>query len=108
MEEWLNKTKFIKSLVQEDCPKILVDHKFKFYAPSFAGTGNSLNMIETWEAGLDNDNDIALVDSHNYIGGAAQPGVALQGTLINHTSIVLSVNKHLNESAYLRNYTNTS
>lgn len=63
-------------------------------------------MIKTWQAGLDSDNDIAFIDSHNYIGGATQPGVTLQGTLMNHTSTVLSVNKHLNESTILRNYTN--
>src|SRR5882757_2924750 len=37
----------------------------------------------------------------SYIGGATQPGVTLQGTLMNHTSIVLSVAKHLNESNLL-------
>ena len=37
----------------------------------------------------------------SYIGGATQPGVTLQGTLMNHTSTVLSVNKHLNESRLL-------
>ncbi len=37
----------------------------------------------------------------SYIGGATQPGVTLQGTLMNHTSTVLSVAKHLNESNLL-------
>lgn len=39
--------------------------------------------------------------AYSYIGGATQPGVTLQGTLMNHTSTVLSVNKHLNESRLL-------
>lgn len=105
VEEWLNKTELIRSLIQQDCPEVIQDAKFQFYAPSFAGTGNSLNMIKAWQAGLNNDGNIAFIDSHNYIGGATQPGVTLQGTLMNHTSTVLSVNKHLNETAYLRNYT---
>lgn len=105
VDEWLNKTELIRSLVQQNCPEIIADGKFKFYSPSFGGVGNSLSMIKTWQAGLDSDNNIAFIDSHNYIGGATQPGVTLQGTLMNHTSTVLSVNKHLNESAYLRNYT---
>lgn len=106
VDEWLNKTDIIRSSVQQHCPEVIEQNEFKFYAPSFAGTGNSLNMIKTWQAGLNSGNDIAFVDSHNYIGGATQPGVTLQGTLMNHTSTVLSVNKHLNESTILRNFTN--
>lgn len=105
VDEWLNKTEIMRSLVQQHCPEVIEQGKFKFYSPSFAGTGNSLNMIKTWQAGLDSDKDIAFIDSHNYIGGATQPGVTLQGTLMNHTSTVLSVNKHLNESTLLRKYT---
>lgn len=105
MEEWLNKTDLIRSLVQQNCPEVIQEGTFNFYAPSFAGTSNSLNMIKTWQAGLNSDNEVGFIDSHNYIGGATQPGVTLQGTLMNHTSTVLSVNKHLNETAYLRNYT---
>lgn len=103
---WHNKTGIIRSLVQQHCPEVIEQGKFNFYAPSFAGTDNSLNMITTWQAGLGANNDIAFIDSHNYIGGATQPGVTLQKTLMNHTSTVLSVNKHLNESSILRNYTN--
>ncbi|EHY59101.1 hypothetical protein HRR83_001629 [Exophiala dermatitidis] len=102
VEEWLNKTRTIRQLVEQNCPEVLSSGRFRFYAPSFAGTSNSLNLITTWTAGLDADNDIAFIDSHNYIGGATQPGVTLQGTLMNHTSTVLSVAKHLNESNILR------
>ncbi|KAK4938874.1 hypothetical protein LTR10_020781 [Elasticomyces elasticus] len=101
VEEWLNKTRLIRQIVQQDCPDVITQGKFKFYAPSFGGAGNSLNLITTWNAGLDTDNDIAFIDSHNYIGGATQPGVTLQGTLMNHTSTVLSVSHHLNESRLL-------
>lgn len=104
-EEWLNKTELMRQLVQANCPEVIQQGKFRFYAPNFAGTNNSLNLLKAWQAGLDNDNDIAFIDSHNYIGGATQPGVTLQGTLMNHTSTVKSVNSHLNESAYLREYT---
>ncbi|KIW32189.1 uncharacterized protein PV07_03748 [Cladophialophora immunda] len=101
VQEWLNKTRTIRQLVQQNCPEIISQGKFKFYAPNFGGTSNSLNSITTWQAGLDADNNIAFIDSHNYIGGATQPGVTLQGTLMNHISTVLSVNKHLNESSLL-------
>ena len=43
----------------------------------------------------------SLLTNGSYIGGATQPGVTLQGTLMNHTSTVLSVAKHLNESRLL-------
>ena len=101
VEEWLDKTDLMRKVIEQDCPEVVEAGKLRFYAPSFAGTGNSLNMIRTWNAGLDSRHDIAFIDSHNYIGGATQPGVTLQGTLMNHTSTVLSVNKHLNESTYL-------
>jgi Glycosyl hydrolase family 79 C-terminal beta domain len=101
VQEYLNKTHTIRDIVSRDCPDVIADGKFKFYSPSFAGTSNSLNLIRAWQAGLDSDHEIAYVDSHNYIGGATQPGVTLQGTLMNHTSTVLSVNKHLNESTLL-------
>ena len=43
-KEWLNKTRTMKQLIQQNCPDVINRGKFKFYAPSFAGTGNSLNM----------------------------------------------------------------
>ena len=100
----------MRDIVSRDCPDVIHNGKFKFYSPCFAGTGNSLKMIRTWQAGLDADQEVALVDSHNYIGGATQPGGTLQGTLrgtlMNHTSTVLSVDKHLNESTLLKPYNN--
>jgi hypothetical protein len=64
VEEWLNKTRIMRNLVQQNCPDVISEGKFMFYAPSFAGTSNGLNLIETWQAGLDSDNDIAFIDSH--------------------------------------------
>ena len=64
VEEWLNKTRLIQELVQQNCPSVISQGKFKFYAPNFAGAGNSLNMITTWKAGLNADNNIAFIDSH--------------------------------------------
>ncbi|ETN46982.1 uncharacterized protein HMPREF1541_01172 [Cyphellophora europaea CBS 101466] len=100
--EYLNKTRTMRQIVERDCPAVIEQGKFRFYSPSFAGTSNSLNIIKTFSSGLDTDQEIAFIDSHNYIGGATQPGVTLQHTLMNHTSTVLSVNKHLNETTLLR------
>jgi hypothetical protein len=40
-------------------------------------------------------------NSCSYIGGATQPGVTLQGTLMNHSSTVHSISSQVNESNYL-------
>ena len=67
VQEWLNKTRIMRQLVQQNCPDIIAQGKFEFYAPDFAGTSNSLNLITTWQAGLDADNDIAFIDSHKSV-----------------------------------------
>jgi hypothetical protein len=64
VDEWVNKTHIIKQLVQQNCPEVIDQGKFRFYAPSFGGTSNSLNLITTWAAGLDVDGDIGFIDSH--------------------------------------------
>lgn len=101
VNEWLNGTRSIRQTMQKTCPKLTTNAAYKYYAPSFAGTSNSLNPIVTWEDDLDADKDIAVITSHNYIGGATQPGVTLQGTLMNHTSNVHSIASQLNESRLL-------
>ena len=35
------------------------------------------------------------------MGGATQPGVTLQGTLMNHSAVIRNINRHLNESTLL-------
>lgn len=101
VNEWLNGTRAIRKALQAACPDLATNDSYKYYAPSFGGTSNSLNPILTWRVGLDADKDVGLISSHNYIGGATQPGVTLQGTLMNHTSTVASIAKQLNESRLL-------
>ena len=101
VQQWLNGTRTIKSLLSQACPNLTTPDSYNYLAPSFAGTNNHLNPITTWHAGLNAEQDIALISSHNYIGGATQPGVTLQGTLMNHSSTVASVAHQVNESALL-------
>ena len=101
VQQWLNGTRTIKSLLSQSCPNLTTSDSYSYLAPSFAGTNNHLNPITTWHAGLNVDQDIALISSHNYIGGATQPGVTLQGTLMNHSSTVASIAHQVNESALL-------
>lgn len=95
VNEWLTKTRAIRRVMAKSCPGLASDANYKYIAPSFAGITNSLDPVKAWEAGLDTDNDIALNSEHNYIGGATQPGVTLQHTLMNHTNTVNSVAKHV-------------
>lgn len=64
VDEYLNKTRIIRQLVQEHCPEVIDQDKLKYQAPSFAGTENSLNLITTWTEDIDADGEIALIDSH--------------------------------------------
>ncbi|KAK4561080.1 hypothetical protein LTR86_005035 [Recurvomyces mirabilis] len=101
VDEWLHWSRAIKTAMEGPCPNLATNDSYKYYAPSFAGTSNSLNPIVTWEDGLDTDKDIAVITTHNYISGATVPGVTLQGTLMNHSSNIASIAKQLNESRLL-------
>ncbi|KAK4546058.1 hypothetical protein LTR36_002195 [Oleoguttula mirabilis] len=107
VDEWLRWTRAIRAAMEGPCPNLASNKSYKYYAPSFGGTSNSLDPIITWEDGLDADKDIAVISSHNYINGAAVPGVTLQGTLMNHTANVVSIAKQLNESRLLAALPNT-
>ncbi|KAJ5917815.1 hypothetical protein N7454_010190 [Penicillium verhagenii] len=93
--EWLSKTRLVKRQIAKACPEMATHAEYRYLAPSFAGLTNSLDPVTTWEDGLDADGDIMLNSMHNYIGGATQPGVTLQRTLMNHTSTVNSVQQHV-------------
>ena len=83
--------------------------KEDFMAPSFAGTSKAtifrLDGVKTWQSGLDADKDISVVSQHNYMTAATAPGVTLQYTLMNHTSIVQSISTLINHSRAITPYT---
>ena len=64
VNEWLYWTRAIKAAMQDACPDLASNANYTYYAPSFAGTTNSLDPIVTWEDGLDTDKDIAIISSH--------------------------------------------
>ncbi|KAF9869619.1 glycoside hydrolase family 79 protein [Colletotrichum karsti] len=96
VDQWLNGTREIASILAEACPEFPPP---VFMAPSNAGTANRLRAPAQWAAGLNADDNIVLFSSHNYISGAESPGVTLQGTLMNHTKSVQSVQAHEREYA---------
>ncbi|OJJ33989.1 hypothetical protein ASPWEDRAFT_114341 [Aspergillus wentii DTO 134E9] len=105
VDEWLNKTRVIKSKMAGSCPELA---GYRYIAPSFAGVTNSLDPVVTWRDGLGDDQNIALNSEHNYIGGATEPGVTLQRTLMNHTMTMQSVAQHVNVSRMLSSENLTS
>lgn len=64
VDEWLTKTRLIKSALEKSCPDMVNDSKYQYIAPSFAGVSNSLNPVTTWREGLNTDHDIALNSEH--------------------------------------------
>ncbi|KAI1636493.1 glycoside hydrolase family 79 protein [Biscogniauxia mediterranea] len=97
--EWLNGTRTIKAILQEHCPEMAGNDTYGYIAPSFAGTDSHLKAPVAWADGLDGDGDIKYFSSHNYISSADALGVTLQGTLMNHTRTMESIEVHLAEYA---------
>lgn len=62
--QWLNGTRAIRSQLTKACPDLLINGKYGYYAPSFAGTNNTLKTVKTFHTGLDDDNDIKIISSH--------------------------------------------
>ncbi|KAF2015862.1 glycoside hydrolase family 79 protein [Aaosphaeria arxii CBS 175.79] len=102
VREWEGRINGVKAALKEHCGETWMSkERFKWIAPSFAGTKNSLNSTKTWIAGLDEHGEVAQFSSHNYMGGATQPGVTLSGYLMNHTRVVASVGSHNKEHEIL-------
>jgi hypothetical protein len=64
VSQWLNGTRAIKAELANACPDLLTGDSYGYYAPSFAGTNNHLKPLITWEAGLNQDEDIKIISSH--------------------------------------------
>ncbi|RAL62195.1 hypothetical protein DID88_002679 [Monilinia fructigena] len=99
VSQWLNGSRRINEEVAKVCPDLA---SYGFMAPSFAGVETTSTPVITWNNGINIDKDIEFISSsHNYIGGATQPGVTLQGTLMNHTQTKVSIARQLNVSNLL-------
>lgn len=62
--EWLKWTRAIRAAMKGPCPDLATDAEYKYIAPSFAGSTNSLETVIAFEDGLDTDKDIALTSFH--------------------------------------------
>jgi hypothetical protein len=64
VNEWLTKSRQIRTAMAQACPELATDAAYKYLAPSFGGVSNSLKPVTTWKDGLDTDHDIALNSEH--------------------------------------------
>jgi len=65
VKEWNSKVASVKEALSKSCGDDWVSaQKFKWIAPSFAGTSNSLDAVKSWKAGMDKSGDIAQFSSH--------------------------------------------
>ncbi|KAK5657048.1 hypothetical protein OQA88_3574 [Cercophora sp. LCS_1] len=98
--QWKNGTRAINGLVTKHCPELLSS---RYLAPAFGGASNKLKLPLTMSSGLNSGSSIRLLSVHNYISGATSPGVTLQGTLMNHTVTIRSINAHITNYKLLSN-----
>ncbi|KAH6692587.1 beta-glucuronidase [Plectosphaerella plurivora] len=92
VDQWLNGTRHIRQALATTCPGTA---SAPWVAPSNGGVSNPLRAQAQWAAGLDDDNNVGLLSTHNYISGAESPGVTLQDTLMNHDETMRSVDAHV-------------
>ncbi|KAH8812694.1 glycoside hydrolase family 79 protein [Xylogone sp. PMI_703] len=99
--EWKNATDHLRTYIQKACPDLA--RSFVLTAPSVSSPGSGLNAADIFKAGEDSEGDVKIISVHNYMGGATQPGVTLQGTLMNHTNVVNAVQGHVRYANSLAN-----
>ncbi|KAJ5108405.1 beta-glucuronidase [Penicillium angulare] len=92
VHEWFNRTAALKKQMNIHCPHLA---DAKYMAPSFGGIDGSLKALTTWQDGLNDAGNIAFDAEHNYMGGADEPGVTLQKTLMNHTAVIQNAAQHV-------------
>ena len=99
VSEWINGTSTIEQAIKTACPDL---SGAKFMAPSFAGVGVNgyftLDPVEAWKKGINKNKNIGIISSHNYMGVSTSLGVTLQGTLMNHSNVILKADAQLNVS----------
>ncbi len=61
VEQWLNGSRAIKSLIKKHCPQLLDSG---FLAPAFAGVYNRLRAPAAWAEGLNVNKDVKLFSTH--------------------------------------------
>ncbi|KAL3427446.1 glycoside hydrolase family 79 protein [Phlyctema vagabunda] len=95
LDEWRNGTSAIKQEINASCPNLTSNASYGYVGPSYAYRG--LDPVATFENGLNENGSIKLITMHHYMGDAREAGASLQGTLMNHTSVVDRLGSQLKE-----------
>ncbi|MCJ1399123.1 hypothetical protein MMC11_002325 [Xylographa trunciseda] len=104
VSQWQNGTRQIKNILAQACPEMATAAAYGYIAPSFwVPDNNELTIAGAFSSGLNADNDIKLISFHNYIASTSDPGVSLQGTLLNHTNTMQSIARQLDQYSFLAN-----
>ncbi|MCJ1287531.1 hypothetical protein MMC26_006883 [Xylographa opegraphella] len=104
VSQWQNGTRHIKDVLTQACQDMATADAYGYIAPSFwVPDNNELTIAGTFSSGLNVDNDIKLISFHNYIGSTSDPGISLQGTLLNHTNTMQSIAQKLDQYSFLAN-----
>ncbi|KAL1305032.1 hypothetical protein AAFC00_003931 [Neodothiora populina] len=95
--EWLEWPRKIHDQMRSACPDLAKSDSFQLMAPSFASNPqfSKMQVATTFADGLNTDQDISYLALHNYMGARGQPGITLQGTLMNHTNTKVKVQQLL-------------
>ncbi|KAF4855866.1 Beta-glucuronidase [Colletotrichum siamense] len=102
---WLKGTRDAKKVLEDKCPDLADDDKFRWLTPSPSSLSSGhVNIPDIMEAGIDEDGSVYFLGAHSYMGNGREP-VNKQAKLMNHTSVEGSINRHVSLMKKLVNYT---
>ncbi|KAG6000177.1 hypothetical protein E4U21_005757 [Claviceps maximensis] len=94
LSEWREQTARIESRVNESCPEM--NGKFKYIFPSASSPDARLNGANILQSLTRDDYEkIGMVSVHHAMANERQPGVTVEGTLMNHTAVSEAIRKHV-------------
>ncbi|KAG5980674.1 hypothetical protein E4U54_006748, partial [Claviceps lovelessii] len=101
LSEWRQQTARLEERLRESCPEVAGKVKYMFPSASSPGAqmhgAHVLQGLSREEAGK-----IGLVSARESMGGARQPNVTMESTLLNHTAVVEAVARHVGHATHSR------
>ncbi|KAJ0285507.1 hypothetical protein CBS470a_006394 [Colletotrichum nupharicola] len=120
---WLKGTRDAKKVLEDKCPDLADDDKFRWLTPSPSSLSSGhVNIPDIMEAGIDEDGSVYFLGAHryefcmrqcsqsaadmtsSYMGNGREP-VNKQAKLMNHTSVEGPINRHVSLMKKLVHYT---
>ncbi|KAG5926114.1 hypothetical protein E4U53_003157 [Claviceps sorghi] len=94
--EWRSMRHLLDRFVREACPDVSAKSFVKYMYPSLSSTRSQFDLAALL-AGLNKEDAhrIDQVSVHHTMGRALDPGVTMEGVLMNHTAVVQAVQTHV-------------